>query len=160
MEVQPDFRELLQLFNAHQVEYVIVGAYAVGHHGAPRYTGDMDVHVRPDSQNAGRVLAALSDFGFGSVGLTMEDFSVPDRVVQLGYPPVRIALNTSISGVPWHDAIAGREAGVFGDVPAFYLGLKELIANKRAAGRLKDLADLEALGEPPAPRSAGSACST
>jgi len=149
MEVQPDFKELLALFNAHRVKHIIVGAYAVGHHGSPRYTGDMDVYVRPDTENACGVLAALTEFGFGSVGLAIEDFCVPDRVVQLGYPPVRIDIITSISGVSWDEAYAGRVAGVFGDVPVFYLGLKELITNKRATGRLKDLADVEALGELP-----------
>ena len=111
MEVQPDFRELLLLFNAHSVEYIIVGAYALAHHGAPRYTGDLDLHVRPEPENAARVLHALQEFGFGSVGLAPDDFSVPERVVQLGYPPIRIDIITSISGVSWDEARAGQVAG-------------------------------------------------
>ena len=147
MEVQPDFRELLLLFNAHSVEYIIVGAYALAHHGAPRYTGDLDLHVRPEPENAARVLHALQEFGFGSVGLAPDDFSVPERVVQLGYPPIRIDIITSISGVSWDEARAGQVAGEFGDVAVHYLGLQQLIKNKRTVGRMKDLADLEALGE-------------
>ncbi len=89
MEVQKDFRDLLELFNVHKVEYMIVGAYALAFHGAPRFTGDIDLFVRPSPENARRAMAALNDFGFGSVGLTAADFGMEDKVVQLGVPPVR-----------------------------------------------------------------------
>jgi hypothetical protein len=147
MEVQPDFRDLLALLNEHEVEYLIVGAYALAFHGAPRFTGDIDVYVRPDGENANRVAAALTKFGFGSVGISAADFERPGRVVQLGVAPVRIDLITSISGVSWNEAEAGRVAGTYGDLSVFFLGRGELVANKRATGRKKDLADLEALGE-------------
>ncbi len=147
MEVQPDFRELLGLFNAHSVEYMIVGGYALAFHGAPRFTGDLDVFVRPTAQNAHRILAALNDFGFGSLNLGAEDFSTQDRVVQLGVPPVRVDLITSVSGVSWEACWAGRQPGAYGDVPVAFIGREQFIANKRAVGRTKDLADLEALGE-------------
>ena len=147
MEVQQDFRELLALLNAHGVEYVIVGAHALAYHGAPRYTGDMDIYVRPDIENARRIMAALDDFGFGSVGLAETDFSAPDRVIQLGYPPVRVDLVTSITGVSWDEVFAHKVAGKYGDLPVHYIGRQEFVANKRACGRKKDLADLEALGE-------------
>jgi hypothetical protein len=147
MEAQRDFRDLLALFNAHKVDYLIVGAYALAYHGAPRYTGDMDILVRPDSENAQRVLRALGDFGFGSLGLTVEDFSSPEKVVQLGVAPVRVDIVTSITGVSWEDAAAGRLAGTYGGLEVYYLGKKQLILNKRALGRKKDLADLEAIGE-------------
>ena len=147
MEVQPDFKDLLALFNVHKVEYMIVGAYALAYHGVPRYTGDIDILVRADPENAQHILRALEDFGFGSVGLTLEDFSVPDKVVQLGVPPVRADIVTSITGVSWEEAKSGREKGTFGDVPIHYIGKQQFIANKRAIGRKKDLADLEALGE-------------
>jgi hypothetical protein len=90
MEIQQDFRELLGLFNDHKVEYIIVGGYALAFHGAPRYTGDIDIFVKPDTQNARRIMVALNEFGFGSVGLTEGDFEIPDKVVQLGFPPVRV----------------------------------------------------------------------
>ena len=147
MEVQPDFRELLVLFNAHSVEYIVVGGYALAFHGAPRFTGDLDIFVRPTAQNAGRILAALNDFGFGSLNLGAEDFSTQDRVVQLGVPPVRVDLITSLSGVSWEECWAGRQPGAYGDVPVAFIGREQFIANKRAVGRTKDLADLEALGE-------------
>jgi hypothetical protein len=147
MEVHPDFRDLLALLNEHEVEYLIVGGYALAFHGAPRFTGDIDVFVRPDPENAKRILAALSDFGFQFSNLSVDDFQTPDKVVQLGLPPVRIDLITSISGVSWEVAQAHREPGVFGDVPVAYIGRDEFVANKRATARKKDLADLEALGE-------------
>ncbi len=147
MEVQPDFRDLFKLFNAHKVKYMIVGGYALAFHGAPRYTGDIDFYVKPDSENAQRILSALNDFGFGGLGLTLEDFLKPDKVVQLGVHPVRIDIITSLTGVSWQDALDGRTDGKYGDIPVCYIGLKEFISNKRATGRKKDLADLEAIGE-------------
>lgn len=147
METQLDFRELLALFNAHHVEYLIVGGYALAFHGAPRFTGDLDILVKPDPDNAHRILAALEAFGFASSGLTPRDFVGPDQVVQLGVPPVRIDLLTSLTGVSWDEAFAGRAAGLYSGSPAFYIGRGQFIANKRATGRKKDLADIEALGE-------------
>lgn len=147
MEVQPDFRDLLALLNEHKVEYLVVGAYALAFHGAPRFTGDIDIFVRPDPENARRVLAALTVFGFSFSNLTVDDFQNPNKVVQLGVPPVRIDLITSISGVSWEQANASKEPGTFGDVPVHYIGRKQYIANKRATGRKKDLSDIEALGE-------------
>ncbi len=147
MEVQQDFRDLLASFNAHKVDYVIVGAHALAYHGAPRYTGDMDILVRPDSENAKRILRALDEFGFGSLGLKVEDFTVPDKVIQLGVAPVRIDIVTSLTGVSWEDVEAGKVAGSYGDLDVYFIGKKEFILNKRALGRKKDLADLEAIGE-------------
>lgn len=147
MEVQADFKELLELFNAHRVDYLIVGGYALAFYGAPRFTGDLDILVKPDHDNAQRILAALTDFGFGSLGLTQEDFIQPERVVQLGVPPVRIDVITSLTGVTWPEAWAGKKSGLFGHVPVGFLGREEFVVNKRALGRKRDLADLEALGE-------------
>ena len=147
MEVQQDFRDLLALFNAHEVDYIIVGAYALAYHGAPRYTGDMDILVRPDSENAFRILSALDEFGFGSLGLAAEDFTAPDKVIQIGVTPVRVDIVTSLTGVSWEEAAKGRVAGTYGDLEVYYIGKKQFILNKRALGRKKDLADLEALGE-------------
>ncbi|MCX5636484.1 MAG: hypothetical protein NTX52_02165 [Planctomycetota bacterium] len=147
MEVQKDFRELLALFNKHKVEYVIVGGYALAFHGAPRYTGDIDILIHPDTVNTHRILAALDEFGFGSVELTAADFQKPGNVIQLGVPPVRVDIITSLTGVSWEDACAGRIQGKYGDIPVHYIGRKQFISNKRAVGRKKDLADLEALGE-------------
>lgn len=90
MEVQQDFKELLELFNVHNVEYVIVGGYALAFHGAPRYTGDIDLLIKPDQENAQKVLNALKDFGFATLDLASNDFSSPEKIVQFGIPPVRI----------------------------------------------------------------------
>jgi hypothetical protein len=147
MDVQADFRDLLGFLNSRRVEYVVVGAYALAHHGIPRNTGDLDLYVRPEPDNAGRLLQALGDFGFGSLGLKVEDFLQPAQVIQLGYAPVRVDLLTSISGVDWNQVSLGAVQGTYGDVPVRFLGRKELAMNKRATGRTKDLADLEALGE-------------
>jgi hypothetical protein len=135
------------LFSKHKVDYIIVGAYALGFHGAPRYTGDLDLFVRSDPMNAGNIMKALHEFGFGSVGLTSADFEEEDKIIQLGFPPVRVDIITSITGVSWDQARSGRVEGQFGDLTVHYLGRDDFIANKRALGRKKDIADLEAIGE-------------
>jgi len=116
MEVQLDFRELLVLLNKHKVDYIIIGAYALAFHGVPRYTGDMDIFVKPSRINAQRIMAALDEFGFGSVGLKAQDFGSPDKVIQLGVPPVRVDIITSITGVSLEEAFSGRlreSTGIF-----------------------------------------------
>ncbi|GBE31477.1 hypothetical protein BMS3Bbin05_00378 [bacterium BMS3Bbin05] len=147
MEVQQDFKELLKLFNAHNVEYIIIGGYALAFHGAPRYTGDIDLLIKPDKENARKVLNALKDFGFAALDLSTNDFSSPEKVVQLGVPPVRIDIVTSITGVTWEQVASNRVNGTYGDIQVYYIGKQEFIANKRAISRHKDLADIEALGE-------------
>ena len=147
MEAQQDFKELLALFIAHKVDCIVVGAHALAFHGAPRFTGDLDILIRPDARNARRIVAALDEFGFASLGLTAEDFVKRGKVVQLGVAPVRIDIVTSLTGVSWKEAAAGREVGSYGDLKVFYLGRRQFTRNKRALGRKKDLADLEAIGE-------------
>jgi len=147
METHQDFRELLELFVAHEVEFLLVGAHALAYHGAPRFTGDLDIWVRPEPENADRILAALSAFGFGGLNLRPEDFVEPRQVIQLGVPPVRIDFLTSLTGLTWEGAFEGRVPGELGGVPVDYLGRDQLVANKRATGRRQDLADLDSLGE-------------
>jgi len=147
MEVQKDFKELLEFFNARKVDYLIIGAYALAFHGAPRYTGDLDILVKPESDNAGRILNALDDFGFGDLELSSDDLTLPGRVIQLGVAPVRIDIVTSITGLTWEQVAANRVSGVYGDVPVYFIGKEDFIANKKALGRHRDLADIEALGE-------------
>ena len=147
MEVQQDFRDFFALLNAHEVKFMIVGGYALAFHGAPRFTGDIDVFVKPNHENAKRIINALADFGFSSLDLTFDDFQDQNKVIQLGLPPVRIDIITSISGVTWEEADASKEPGHFGDVSVFYIGKTQYITNKRSTGRKKDIADLEALGE-------------
>ena len=147
MEMQSDFKELLALFNAHKVDYIIVGGYALAFHGAPRFTGDIDIFVKPDLENAQRILDALDEFGFSSAELTTADFDKPDKVVQLGVPPVRVDIITSLTAVSWEKASSGRLSGTYADVPVFFIGRQQFVTNKKAVGRKKDLADIEALGE-------------
>lgn len=137
-----DFEELLRFFDSRGVRALIVGAHAVAYHAKPRYTKDLDVLVEPTSENARRILEALTDFGFGELNLTIDDFAKPQRIVQLGFPPNRIDLMTSIDGVEFPEAWAGRAEGIYGSTKVFFIGRQELIRNKKASGRPQDLADL------------------
>ncbi len=145
MEIQRDFKKLLELFNAHNVEYLIVGGYALAFHGAPRFTGDIDLLVKPDTENAKRILTALAEFGFGSLDLAETDFTSPENIIQLGVPPVRVDIMTSLTAVTWKKAEAGKVSGNYGDTTVYFIGRDDFVSNKRALGRKKDLADLEAL---------------
>jgi Nucleotidyl transferase of unknown function (DUF2204) len=143
--LQKDLRAFIELLNSSGVEYVVVGGFALAFHGRPRYTGDIDFLIRSTEENAGCILRALAAFGFASLGIAADDFLKPDSIVQLGYPPNRIDLLTSISGVDmdsvWRNAVDGAIDGI----AVRFIGRKELIRNKRASGRAKDLADLDAL---------------
>ena len=147
MEIRTDFKELLELFNKHKVEYLIVGGYALAFHGAPRFTGDIDLFVRPIRENAERILTALDEFGFGSLDLSEDDFITPGRVIQLGVPPIRIDIITKISGVSWEKADCDKVSGHYGQTPVFFISREDFITNKRGTARKKDAADIEALGE-------------
>jgi hypothetical protein len=126
MEVQPDFRDLLELFNKHDVQYMMVGGYALAFHGASRFTGDMDLFVKPGVDNSKKIITALAEFGFQFSDLQMEDFQNPDKIIQLGVPPVRVDVLTSISGVSWEEADKGKIHGKYGDQPCFYIGKKRI----------------------------------
>lgn len=145
MRLNRDFHELLACFDRNDVRYLIIGGWALAAHGVQRMTKDLDVWVWPDPGNARAVVAALDEFGFGDVGLTDADFVTPDTVVQLGYPPNRVDLLVTPSGVDfeqcWLDRIDLDCEGLV--VP--FIGVEGLRANKRAVGRLQDLADIEAL---------------
>lgn len=145
MKLPQDFKEFLELFNAKGVEYMIVGSYALAYYGAPRYTGDIDVFVRRTEDNARRIMEALKEFGFVFPNLTWADFVKDDTVVQLGMPPVRIDILTFLSGMDWVMATAHKVSDEIDGVPVFVIGKADYIVNKRASGRAKDLADIEAL---------------
>ena len=150
--MERDFVEMLSALNAADAEYLVVGAHALAAHGLPRATGDLDLWVRATPENAGRVLAALRTFGAPLFGLTVDDLTRPETVFQIGVVPVRIDLLTSISGVEFDEAWGGRiEASIEG-VPFGVIGRAELLRNKRATGRPKDLLDAAALEIPGRPR--------
>jgi hypothetical protein len=143
--LQKDLREFIESFVSRNVEFLVVGAHAVAFHGHPRFTGDIDLLVRPTKENAERVMAALDAFGFSSPGLSAADFVDPDAVVQIGRPPNRIDLLTAISGVGFDEAWAGRCAGSLSGVPVSFLGYESLLKNKQATGRSKDAEDVARL---------------
>ncbi len=145
MEIQKDFKELLKLFLKHEIDFLIVEGYALAFHGSPRFTGDIDVYIHPNKDNANKILQALDEFGFGSLGISIDDLSVEKKVVQLGVPPVRIDLITSLSGLSWQEAFDNREEGSYGDLNVYFIGRNELIKNKKATSRKRDLADIEDL---------------
>lgn len=146
MSVSRDFEELFACFNAREVKALVVGAYAVAFHAKPRFTKDLDVWVEATEENARRLLQALEDFGFGGLGLVPGDFTVTGRIVQLGYPPNRIDLLTSLAGLEFAAAWDARVEGLYGDQPVSYLGRADLVRNKQTVGRAQDRVDLAALG--------------
>lgn len=151
MRLNHDFSEFIACFVAHDVRFLVVGGYALAAHGHPRYTKDLDLWVWLDSTNAERILAALDEFGFGQLGLTVEDFLDPDVVVQLGREPQRIDLLTFLSGLEFEDAYGHRILVDVGGVVVPIISRADLRRNKLAAGRLQDLADVEHLAPDEAP---------
>ncbi len=145
MILSPDFREFVQSLNDNGVRYLVVGGYAVALHGHPRYTKDLDIWLWLDRDNATSVLAALEQFGFGALGLQPEDFLVADQIIQLGYPPNRIDLLTTLPGVEFAPCYAARVVVEIDGVAVNFIDLQNLRKNKQASGRFQDLADLENL---------------
>lgn len=145
MVFQKDFRDLCALLNEEKIDYLVVGAYAVAFHGAPRSTGDLDILIRPENEHAVRLLAAVQRFGFPTSDVSPEYLLEHGKILELGRIPVQVHIMTSITGVSWEDAWVSRKQGVYGDVPVFFIGLAALLTNKAAAGRSKDLADVKAL---------------
>jgi len=143
--MNPDFSEILLAFNAHHVEYLLVGAHALAVYGHVRATKDLDIWVRPDPENAQRVLKALSAFGAPLGDLNQDDLSKAGTIFQIGVPPLRIDVITAIDGVDFADAWPERFKTIFGDVPVVVISRHHLITNKKTAARLQDLADVEQL---------------
>lgn len=147
MKLNSDLREFIELLNSHKVEFVIVGAHALAWHGLPRYTKDIDLLIATDPVNSASLEQVIGAFGFGSTGLSSEDFSKPGQVIQLGLEPNRIDILTSISGVDWQEAWESRVRGELDGLPVSFLGRAAYIKNKLASGRPQDLADVTRLRE-------------
>jgi hypothetical protein len=140
-----DFKEFAELLNLNQVEYLVVGGYALAAYGHPRYTGDLDFWVGMEPANADKLLLALQQFGFGAMDINKQDLTKPNSVIQLGYPPRRIDLLTSIDGVNFTDCYQRRLVVKIDGLDVSFIALEDFKTNKRATGRHKDLADLEAV---------------
>ena len=140
-----DFKEFLQLLNAHKVEYLLVGGYAVGFHGYPRATIDLDIWVARNLQNAKNIIAVLKEFGFSVEELSEELFLEENKIIRMGEPPIRIEIITSASGVSFKECYKDRIQVAFDEVPVNLISLQHLKLNKQASGRHKDLDDLENL---------------
>jgi hypothetical protein len=143
--LQRDFVEMLSALSDEAAEHLVVGAHALAVHGHPRATGDLDILVRPSSENAPRVLAALRRFGAPLLDLTEEDLAQPETVFQVGVPPTRIDLMTSIDGVSFDEAWESHVEREVDGIRVLFLGREALLRNKRATGRPQDLADVARL---------------
>lgn len=145
MIISPDFKEFIELLNTHNVQYLVVGGYAVAFHGYPRYTKDIDIWINRTPSNAKKLLQVLHDFGFGALDISADDFLRPEYTIQLGYPPNRIDVLTSLKGVEFEMCYANKEEDIIDGVCLPFIDVEHLKINKRLAGRYQDLADVENL---------------
>ena len=145
MGISQDFKEFLQSLNANNVKYLVIGGYAVAFHGHPRYTKDIDIWLSPDTKNIEKLIRALDDFGFASLGLEVKDFLDPELIIQLGLPPNRIDLLTALEGVDFDICYNQKVQSETEGVTINFIDLGNLKKNKKATGRYQDLADLENL---------------
>lgn len=147
MKLPPDWSEFIGLLAAHSVRYLVVGAHALAANGRPRATQDIDIWVEPTKTNAARLCAALDDFGFTDLATAVDEFATPEKMATLGNAPLRIDIMTSIDGVAFEEGWAGRLEAKLGEHVVPFLGREQFLANKRASGRPKDLADIALLTE-------------
>ena len=145
IRLEKDFKEFLKSLNANGVKYLLIGGYAVGYHGYPRATNDIDIFVAKDLENAERLVKSLADFGFGTSQLSTELFTEEKSVVRMGVEPVKIEIANFISGVEFKEAYRDKIVGVIDEVEIDLISLHYLKINKKASGRYKDLNDLEHL---------------
>lgn len=146
MTLAQDFEDFIKLLNHHEVEYMVVGGYALALHGKPRYTGDLDIWINVSEKNALLMLKAVNEFGLKSLNFQKEDFLIEGMVSQIGYPPLRIDLLNAIDGVGFEEALLNmQKVELENDFIINYIGLNELIKNKKASGRRQDLTDVKTL---------------
>ncbi len=145
MELQKDIREFVELLLSAKVEFLLVGGYALAVHGAPRFTEDIDFLIHLSAENADRLIEVIDKFGFGDLEIEREDFLKPDFIIQLGMAPNRIDLLTGIDGVVWEETWDSKTGYELDGLPIHVIGKEQLIKNKLASGRTKDLADAERL---------------
>ena len=146
IEFPKDFKEFLRLLNSKKIEYLVVGGYAVGFHGYPRATGDLDIWIAINKKNASKMVEALKDFGFDLPELRVELFLEKEKVIRMGYPPMRLEILTSIDGVIFKPCYKSRVIAEMGDLRVNFISKGDLLINKQASGRPQDLVDVEKLG--------------
>jgi hypothetical protein len=147
MKLPKDLRAFVESLNVASAKYVIVGGYAVAFHGQPRFTGDIDFFIETSPDNAERIVEAIDRFGFSSLGLQVSDFTAPDSIVQIGFPPNRIDLITGIDAVTFEEAWSSRLVAELDGLPVSFISRELLLRNKSAAGRPQDLGDVGKLGD-------------
>ena len=145
MKTEKDYEEFLELLNKHDVRYCIIGSYALSFHVRPRYTKDIDILIEASLENAGKILAVLDEFGFGSLDLQIDDFSAEGNIIQLGFEPVRIDILTSLKGLEFSEIWQNRVQGPYGNQMVNFIDRQNLIKSKKIADRAQDRADLELL---------------
>jgi hypothetical protein len=147
MRLESEFKEFIKLLNENKVEYLLVGGYAVGFHGYPRTTGDIDFWVKPSFENADKIIRCLKQFEFPLEEEDKEYFTKPDKIFQMGFPPIRIDLITTVEGLEFDDCYAKKKMIVTDNLDLPLLSIDDLKANKKAVGRPRDLDDLENLNK-------------
>jgi len=145
IEFPRDFKEFLQLLNLKKIEYLVIGGYAVGYHGYPRATGDLDIWIAVNERTAMKMVEVLKDFGFNSPELQKELFLKEQKVIRMGLPPMRLEILTSIDGVAFKTCFNNRIIEDFGDLKVNFISKGDLLINKRASGRPQDLVDFDKL---------------
>lgn len=145
MLLEKDFVDFVNLLNQYEVDYMVVGGFALAFHGEPRTTGDMDIWIDCTAANAGKLVRVIQNFGMGGLGLTEKDFLEPGIITQIGYPPLRIDILTEIDGLQFKDAVENRKHFKQGTMKIAFIGRDDFIKNKEAAGRKKDLQDVKRL---------------
>ena len=144
MTLAKDFEDFVKLLNLHEVEYMVVGGYALAFHGKPRHTGYLDIWINISKNNAARMLSVLKEFGLSTMGFKKEDFLKPGYISQIGYPPLRIDILNSIDGIEFTDAVQNmNRVEVEKDFMINFIGLNDFVKNKQATGRMQDLADIQ-----------------
>ncbi len=144
MILAKDFEDFVKLLNRYQVEYMIVGGYALAFHGKPRHTGDLDIWINISEENATKMIEVINHFGLSSMGFKREDFLKPGYISQIGYPPLRIDILNSIDGINFNEAITDmQKMQIENDLSINYIGLNDFIKNKQASGRIQDIADIK-----------------
>jgi predicted nucleotidyltransferase len=143
MTLAQDFEDFIKLLNKHQVDYLVVGGYALAFHGKPRHTGDLDIWINSSESNAEKLVNVIQEFGLASLGLSKFDFMQEGYVTQIGYPPLRIDILNTIDGVKFENAYPNKLLVDVNGIEVRYIGLKEFIENKTASGRSQDIADLK-----------------